>query len=468
MTKARSAPAVAWFDATDVLTWGPEPPMGVPRVEQAIYRYCRTQPDLGIAIYDSYFRRFRPADRATIAYLDYLVAGDWPGSSRPRAERRIEALRFWWPLLSRQNHATADYVARCLSGKKDRKNPANKAIRTIARPLGWLLALVSMTGEFSRWLLAKTGLGSPARLFAAGVPVLMSNTIANRQETRGSMRLWRQRPAYLLHDIIPLRFPEQFDDHVVAAQLRYIRRIMASGDPVITVSRATRDDLLDWFRENSGADYPGEITAVSLGATIDDSSEATAPIPALQGRRFAIFCSTIDIRKRHDVVVRTWAALARKHGAETLPHLAFSGRAGSGCEKLSAALEDAPEIADRVVILDLITDDELRWVYRNADFGVFPSSAEGWGLGVSECLAHGVPVVHSDIPALCEAAQDLMPKAPAGDIAAWTDIIEELLTNPRKLDELRQTIRRDYRPGTPAGFAGDIMAKLREIAAEPG
>ncbi|WP_421852834.1 glycosyltransferase [Oricola sp.] len=464
MTKARSAPAVAWFDATDVLTWGPEPPMGVPRVEQAIYRYCRTQPDLGIAIYDSYFRRFRPADRATIAYLDYLVAGDWPGSSRPRAERRVEALRFWWPLLSCQNHATADYVARCLSGKKDRKNPANKAIRTIVRPLGWLLALVSMTGEFARWLLAKTGLGSPARLFAAGVPVLMSNTIANRQETRGSMRLWRQRPVYLLHDIIPLRFPEQIDDHVVAAQLRYIRRIMASGDPVITISKATRDDLLNWYRQDSGIGYPHSITAVSLGATIDDSGDATAPIPALQDRRFAIYCSTIDIRKRHDVVVRAWAALARKHGAETLPYLAFSGRAGSGCEQLSAALEDAPEIANRVVILDLITDAQLRWAYRNAEFGVFPSSAEGWGLGVSECLAHGVPVVHSDIPALCEAAQGLMPKAPTGDIAAWVSVTEGFVTDPRKLAALRDTIGRAYRPGKPDDFARNIMAKLREFA----
>ena len=368
--------------------------MGVPRVEHAIYKHCRTQPDIGIATYDVYFRRLRPADRSLIAYLDYLTGSDWPGSSRPAGERRSEALRFLWPLLAYQNHDTAAYVARCLTGSKDRRNPAHRAVRSVARLLGWLFALASMTLELCRWLLAGAGLGSRARLFSAGAPVLLSNTIANRRESRGAMRLWRQQPVYLLHDIIPVRFPEQVGGRVAANHRDYLRRIMASGDPLITVSKATRDDILDWYRQGRPAPITAtRSAAVALGAAMDDRAAGTVPIPALEGRRFVLFCSTLDIRKRHDVVVRAWALLARKHGEQNLPYLAFAGRVGTGIDILRKAIDEAPEVAGRVILLDMICDDELRWAYQNADFGVFPSSAEGWGLGVSECLAHGVPVV---------------------------------------------------------------------------
>ena len=68
-----------------------------------------------------------------------------------------------------------------------------------------------------------------------------------------------------------------------------------------------------------------------------------------------------------------------------------------------------PQLADHVVFLGSVSDDELIDLYRSAIFSVFPSFLEGWGLGASESLDFGLPVVVSTADALREATRDLMP-----------------------------------------------------------
>ena len=46
-----------------------------------------------------------------------------------------------------------------------------------------------------------------------------------------------------------------------------------------------------------------------------------------------------------------------------------------------------------------LSDRELIWLYGNATIGVYPSMAEGFGLGVAECLDFGLPI--SDLGCAC-------------------------------------------------------------------
>ena len=96
-----------------------------------------------------------------------------------------------------------------------------------------------------------------------------------------------------------------------------------------------------------------------------------------------------------------------------------------------------------------------------AYLGVFPSSAEGWGLGVSECLSFGLPVIHSDLPALSEAAQGLMPSFAAGDGEALHAALFDLLSAPEKVEALRAVARTRYRAGPESGFAEKVYSRLR-------
>ena len=52
-------------------------------------------------------------------------------------------------------------------------------------------------------------------------------------------------------------------------------------------------------------------------------------------------------------------------------------------------------IADRVLVLSNINDDQLKSIYEQADVFIFPSLFEGWGLPIVESLLSKTPVITS-------------------------------------------------------------------------
>ena len=75
-------------------------------------------------------------------------------------------------------------------------------------------------------------------------------------------------------------------------------------------------------------------------------------------------------------------------------------------------LEDVKGIAtslginDKVKFVGKLSDEELAYFYNGADFFIFPSLYEGFGLTVLEAMACGVPVIASQIGPIMEVAQD--------------------------------------------------------------
>src|SRR6185295_10148075 len=81
-------------------------------------------------------------------------------------------------------------------------------------------------------------------------------------------------------------------------------------------------------------------------------------------------------------------------------------------------------------VLGRLTDDELAAVLHRATVLAAPSMAEGFGLPVLEAMAVGVPVVHSDAPALVEVAGGTGLVAERGDPVALAEAIRNVVGNP--------------------------------------
>jgi glycosyltransferase involved in cell wall biosynthesis len=84
--------------------------------------------------------------------------------------------------------------------------------------------------------------------------------------------------------------------------------------------------------------------------------------------------------------------------------LVIVGAAAARDEVLAAAAEAGA--AARVHVLDPLDDDDLGAALDGAEVFVQPSLAEGFGAAMVEAFAFGLPVVHSDAPALVEVAAD--------------------------------------------------------------
>ncbi len=119
-----------------------------------------------------------------------------------------------------------------------------------------------------------------------------------------------------------------------------------------------------------------------------------------------------------------------------------------------------------VEVLRGIDDAALLRAYRDADFTVFPSLHEGYGLPVAESLALGVPVITSNYGSTAEIAADggclvIDPR----DDDDLTAAMRRLLTDPAVLADLRAQIARRPRR-TWDDFAAELWTGLVEPLAE--
>ena len=125
-----------------------------------------------------------------------------------------------------------------------------------------------------------------------------------------------------------------------------------------------------------------------------------------------LFVGTAEPRKGLDVLVRAMAD-ARLAGLS----LVVAGPLGWGDVSVQSLAQDAG-VGDRTVVTGPVPDPDLAALYAGAQVVVMPSRAEGFGLPVVEAMAHGVPVVTSDDPALVEVGHGSTVTTPVGDPTA--------------------------------------------------
>src|SRR5207302_2291628 len=92
-------------------------------------------------------------------------------------------------------------------------------------------------------------------------------------------------------------------------------------------------------------------------------------------------------------------------------------------------------------VLGRLSDPELAAVLRRATVLAAPSLAEGFGLPVLEAMAAGVPVVHSDAPALAEVAGGAGVCVPRGDAKALAEALREVISAAGRQAELARSGR---------------------------
>ena len=118
-----------------------------------------------------------------------------------------------------------------------------------------------------------------------------------------------------------------------------------------------------------------------------------------------LFVGTIESRKNHLLVFRAWLALLRRHGAEAVPDLVCVGKRGWLAEAALKLHGNSAALRAKVHLLHGVPDTELEALYQGCLFTLYNSFYEGWGLPVTESLAHGkVPLV-PDHSALREAGR---------------------------------------------------------------
>ena len=230
--------------------------------------------------------------------------------------------------------------------------------------------------------------------------------------------------AAIFHDAIPLKHPHITWPHSVARHPGYMK-LLAGFDRVWAVSRASRDELMGFWRWQ-GVTCPPPVEVLSLGADFDGTPRRTVPPAATDVPRL-LCLGIIEPRKNQPFLLEICEELWREGLAFEL-HLVGRVNPHFG-RPIVARIEKLRRTRRAVVYFHAAVDDAtVAQLFATARATVFPTLAEGCGLPLLESLWRGVPCVCSDLPVLRENADGggCLPVA-LHDSAAWKDALRRII-----------------------------------------
>jgi len=219
---------------------------------------------------------------------------------------------------------------------------------------------------------------------------------------------------------------------------RYLTLLLQTASRVPAISASSRSDFEDFARERGYQAPAGGATGLPCGLTPDGQDLDGDPWP----RPYALFVGTIESRKNHALAMAAWRELIERHGPERVPDLVCIGRLGWNAGGFLREYVSTSGLDGKISLLNWsVGDEELARFYRHAEFTVYPSNYEGWGLPVSESLAFGkVPIVAKN-SSLVEAGGDLAVYFRTGDVDSLVCAIEENALDTERRAELSERIR---------------------------
>jgi glycosyltransferase involved in cell wall biosynthesis len=216
--------------------------------------------------------------------------------------------------------------------------------------------------------------------------------------------------AVTIHDVLAWTHPEALTPATVAWTKGMMKRARKHADAVVVPSHAVADQLLELIDLGDRVRVIGPAVASGLRLPSGSLSAGSAAAEELVAERAAalglpeqyiLAAGTLEPRR---AITSLITALGLP-GAPDLP-LVVLGPDSWGELDLASVADEAGLAPGRVRAMTGLSDEELAVVISRAAVFVYPSLEEGFGLPIIQAFHFGTPVVHSDAPALLEAAGD--------------------------------------------------------------
>ena len=238
-----------------------------------------------------------------------------------------------------------------------------------------------------------------------------------------------------IHDMSLRLYPQCHPVRRLLLNRPLMQVAIRQAQSIVTVSDSARGDLLRLHG----------VAADRVSVVHEAASPSFHPITdraVLEGvraryqlpRQFVLYVGTIEPRKNLSRLVEAFAQ-ARARG---IPHhLVCVGPYGWSSRDLAGRVERLA-LSESVHFTGYAKFEDLPAIYNLADFFVFPSLYEGFGLPVVEAMASGLPVITSSTSSLVEIAGDGAATIDPTNTEALADAIVRLATD----DELRREVGR--------------------------
>ncbi|ONG44870.1 hypothetical protein BKE38_27195 [Pseudoroseomonas deserti] len=335
-----------------------------------------------------------------------------------------------------------------------------------AQEPGWLAARDALRGQVA---------AAPPIAFPAGaVLVNLGNSWGLAEYFRALQDMQRRyglRYIPFLHDCVPLIVPEHCRATMVQDYARWFGAMGLHAHGLLANSENTLRDVRQQLATIlPGMELPGEVVRLDADprelATPAEAGNLEALRVLRHGESFALFVATIESRKNHLLVFSAWLQLLRQHGAARVPRLICVGKPGWHAEAALNLLRNAPELQRHIVLLPHVSDQELDALYARCAFTVYNSHYEGWGLPITEALAHGKVVVTPRHSALTEAGGEAALYFTPQSLPDLQQVLERVIFDLPFRQAQEAIVREKGRPRSWSAVKDQVLTAVARMAEE--
>ncbi len=244
--------------------------------------------------------------------------------------------------------------------------------------------------------------------------------------------LLHRRQVVTIHDTAFLDVPQYFTPEFVRLYTALVPRLARRVAKVVTVSDYSRRQLAAACgMPESAIDVIGNGVASHFRPYPAETIAATRAALQLPAR-YVLLQATADRRKNLAGALAAWRIAADQVDPEL--HLVVSGNLGRAqvFGDLDVSL-DAP----RMLTTGYVAEEHMGPLMAGAEFFLFPSLYEGFGLPVIEAMAAGAPVITGNATALPEVAGGAAVLVDASDPAAISAAIVAMASDEAHRAALR-------------------------------
>ena len=199
------------------------------------------------------------------------------------------------------------------------------------------------------------------------------------------------------------------------------------ANAIVAISKYTKQDIKKYFS------FAKLNPTYVIYNSVDITESATKPKCFPENIKYILYVNTLQKYKNIITLIQAYRQIKEQFNLK----LVIVGKKTRYWETTILKYISKKHLESSIIQLQNITNEELRYIYENADLFVTPSLREGFGYTPIEAAIYKCPVICSTSESLPDITMNrLIYYSPANDVSALKDKITQTLLNPPTKQEL--------------------------------